>query len=211
MFTGIIEVIGIVDSCRFFSKRRSLALGIRVPKFSGSLKIGGSLAVNGVCLTVIRKKARRVYFDLVEETLRRSTFAVLRKGDRVNLERPLKPSGRLDGHLVLGHVDTTGAIRRILKKEGSQDFLIMFPGTLRPYIYEKGSVAVNGVSLTIGKVTGNHFWAHCIPHTLKSTNFQILKKGDKVNLEADALIKLAVKELEAKRFLSRTLKRVKVR
>lgn len=190
MFTGIVEAIGLVESIKINSKKSFLALSVHVPKFSKGLKIGGSLAVNGVCLTVTKKREFCVSFDVVEETIRRSTLALLSEGDQVNLERPMRASGRLDGHIVLGHVDATGVIDKISSKGAGRDIQITFPKKLRAYIFEKGSVAVDGISLTVGKTAANYFWVHCIPHTLLVTNLKRLKKGDRVNIEADALSKL---------------------
>lgn len=210
MFTGIVEATGYVKSCRFLPGRRSLVLGIRASKVSKSLKIGGSLSVNGVCLTVIKKSRTTFFFNVVRETLRRSTLARFEIGEKVNLERPMKLSGRLEGHLVLGHVDSVGSVMSVIHKGKEKDFLISFPTALKPYILEKGSIAVDGVSLTLGKIKDNRFWIHCIPHTLKSTNFDSFEKGVKVNLEADVLIKLAAKQFEARRYMARPRKRSKV-
>jgi riboflavin synthase len=210
VFTGIVETTGQVKSCRFSPGRRSLVLGIRAIKVSKNLKIGGSLSVNGVCLTIIRKSGNCLFFNVVRETLRRSTLSRFEIGEKVNLERPMKLNGRLEGHIVLGHVDSVGSVIRITKKGREKDFLISFPATLKPYILEKGSIAVDGVSLTLGKIMDNRFWVHCIPHTLKSTNFDSFKKGVKVNLEADVLTKLAAKQFEARRYILRTGKRSKV-
>ena len=209
MFTGIVEATGYVKFCRFLPGRRSLALGIRAPKVSKSLKIGGSLSVNGVCLTVIKKLGTCFFFDVVRETLRRSTLARFKIGEKVNLERPMKLSGRLEGHVVLGHVDSVGSVMSVTKKGKEKDFLISFPAALKSYILEKGSIAVDGVSLTLGKIMDNCFWVHGIPHTLKSTNFDSFKKDVKVNLEADVLTKLAIKQFEAKRYMASADKRSK--
>ena len=206
MFTGIVEATGHVKSCRFLPGRRSSVLGIHASKISKSLKIGGSLSVNGVCLTVIKKSGTCFFFNVVRETLRRSTLARFEIGEKVNLERPMKLSGRLEGHVVLGHVDSVGSVMSVTRRGKEKDFLISFPAALKPCILEKGSIAVDGVSLTLGKIMDNRFWMHCIPHTLKSTNFDSFKKGVKVNLEADVLTKLAAKQFEARRYTARTRK-----
>jgi riboflavin synthase len=198
MFTGIVETTGKVESCRFSSGRRSLLLQLRVPRLLRRLKIGGSLAVNGVCLTVIKKKGACVSFNVIRESVRRSMLGQLKKGDRVNLERPMKASDRLEGHIVLGHVDTVGVIRRVVKKGAEKDFQISFPAALKSHVLEKGSIAVDGVSLTLGKIQRQRFWIHCIPHTLRATNFGHYKEGTRVNLEADVLIKMAMKQLRSK-------------
>jgi len=167
-------------------------LEIEAPAVSKGLKIGGSLAVNGACLTVTGKKGSRLFFSVVEETKRRTALGRLKPGDPVNLERPLKFGQRMEGHFVLGHVDGVGEVRRVLSKGGERSFLISFPRPLTPYMVEKGSVAVDGVSLTLGKVRGGSFWIHCIPHTLRSTLFGAYRGKSKVNLEADILAKLVL-------------------
>ena len=192
MFTGIIEAVGLVGSCRPAARGKSFILEIRAPKFSRSLKVGGSLSVNGVCLTVIKKKRQHVFFNVIKETLERSTLPSLKAGDAVNLERPLKLNARIGGHFVLGHVDAVGRIRRIVARGNEKSFLVSFPKPLKPYILEKGSIAVDGVSLTVGKAGEGSFWVHGIPHTLKSTNFKNFREKTRVNLEADLLAKLAV-------------------
>ncbi len=189
MFTGIVEAQGIVRSSG--AKNRSLEIEIEPPKISRALKIGGSLMVDGVCLTVVRKKGKRFFFNLVGETIKRSTLGSLKFGDRVHLERALKVGGRIEGHLVLGHVDGVGTVQKILKKKDEKSFLISFPKKIKPYFIEKGSVAVDGVSLTIGRVTPGGFWVHLIPHTLTKTHLGNLRFNSKVNLEADIMAKLA--------------------
>ena len=171
-------------------------LEIEVPRISKHLKTGGSLSVNGVCLTVIRKKGRRVFFNVVGETQRRSTLGRLKPGDPVNLERPLKAGGRLEGHLVLGHVDATGKVLEVLSKGREKSFCISFPKNLRRYFVEKGSVAVDGVSLTLGRIRPGSFWVHMIPHTLSCTSSRWYQKNTRVNLEADILLKSAVRRFK---------------
>jgi riboflavin synthase len=196
MFTGIIEAIGTVQSCGYAGKSRTLVLELAIPKFSKSLKIGGSLAVNGVCLTVVKKKKTHVFFNVIRETVNRSTIGQMVKGDRINLERPVKAGGRLDGHIVLGHVDGVGTVKKIEKKGREKSFFIACPTKLKPYFFEKGSVAVDGVSLTIGKVKGAGFWVHCIPHTLKVTAMGRYEENTRVNIEADILAKKGRKKFK---------------
>ena len=200
MFTGIVETKGIVRSHGPIVGHRPVKLELHVPKFSRDLRIGGSLAVNGVCLTVIRRKGTNIFFDVVRETLKRSTLGSLKAGDAVNLERPMKLGRRLEGHIVLGHVDAVGRIQKTAKKGNGKDFFVLFPAKLKPFILEKGSIAVDGVSLTLGKIKGNGFWVHIIPHTLKSTNFGNHANGTRVNLEADFLLKSAVKKSKKRGF-----------
>lgn len=183
MFTGIIEGKGEVLS--FTTSKKAAGLKIWVPKVFCNAKIGASLAVNGVCLTVIKKSKNELSFDVIGETLKKSTFKKLKVGQKVNLERPIKASGRLDGHLVLGHVDGVGKIVSI--KE--QSYEISFPKRFKKFIAPKGSIAIDGTSLTIGKRSSSTFWVHLIPHTLKQTIFSEYQVGTLVNLETDILLK----------------------
>lgn len=193
MFTGIIEGRGIVKKIR--NKGTKVLLEIEIPKrVASSLKIGSSLAVNGVCLTVVSKKASVIGFNLLKETLKRTSFGELEPKGIVNVERPMKKNARVDGHFVLGHVDGLGVVEKIHANGAEKNFLIAYPKPLRRYFVEKGSVAIDGVSLTIGKISAEGFWIHCIPHSLKSTNLDTLKIGSKVNLEADILAKLILQK-----------------
>lgn len=178
MFTGIIEKIAIVDS---FKQGRLI---LSAPKYFDDVPIGGSVAVNGCCLTLVEKGAEKGHFDLVQETLNRTTFANVQSGDRVNLERPLQIGGRLDGHYVQGHVDGMGKIQ-----ETGTSMKISVTDDLLPYIMEKGSVAVDGISLTVGKVIGNSFFIHLIPHTLEQTTIGSKKLNECVNIETDIIAK----------------------
>jgi len=191
MFTGIIEAIGRLRACQ--TGKKETLLRIDTP-YSG-LKKGASLAVNGVCLTVVGRSKKRYSFHVLNETKKRSNLNKLRPGSFVNLERSLKASGRLEGHFVLGHVDGVGKVIKAVHKDREKSFLVAYPKNLRPYIFEKGSVGIDGVSLTLGKITPKGFWVHCIPHTLKATVLQYYKPGTPVNLEADILLKLAIKIL----------------
>lgn len=191
MFTGIIEVKGRVRGWRR-AKGAVDILEIEAARVSKNLKIGGSLAVNGACLTVTKKRGTHLFFNLVKETKKRTALQNLKPGDPVNLERPLSFGQRMEGHFVLGHVDGVGEVRKVLSKGGEKSFLISFPHALKPYMVEKGSVAVDGVSLTLGKVKGGSFWIHCIPHTLRHTLFGSYQVGSRVNLEADIIAKLVL-------------------
>ena len=165
-------------------------LEVAAPRaFCDSVKIGGSVSVNGVCLTVVKKTNGGILFELVGETKKRSTLGALRQKNAVNLERPLLWNGRLEGHFVLGHVDAVGRIKKISSAGKEKSFLVAFPGHLKRFILEKGCVAVDGVSLTVGRVLPGAFWVHLIPHTLKTTHFGSFKPGAAVNLEADILLK----------------------
>ncbi len=191
MFTGIIETRGIVRSA-FFSSVRASMLEIEPQKTLLGLKIGSSVAVNGACLTVFKKRGKRLFFQLVRETLHRTTLGGLKAGEKVNLERSMRVGARFEGHKVLGHVDGVGRVRKILEsRKNEKSIFIAFPGKFRPFLVEKGSIAVDGVSLTLGKVSKGGFWVHCIPHTLKITSLGGCKPGSRVNLETDVLAKLS--------------------
>src|SRR3989338_5244911 len=153
MFTGIIENKGTVKRWSRGGRGRAKILTLVCPAgFSKTLKVGGSVSVHGVCLTVIQKKPRQLSFHVVTETLKRAMLGSLGPGDRVHLELPLKMGARLDGHFVLGHVDGKGKILKVLRGKGGTDLLVGFPKALKAALVEKGSVAANGVSLTIGRV-----------------------------------------------------------
>ncbi len=191
MFSGIIETTGKVRAFKRLPGQTHM-LEIEAPKISKGLKIGGSVSVNGACLTLIKKKGPTLFFNVVQETRKRTVLSTLKSGDRVNLERPLRLRDRVEGHYVLGHVDGVGQIRRVLEKGKEKSFLISFPRGLKPYLVEKGSVAVDGVSLTVGKISRNACWVHCIPHTLSTTISHFYHAKTKVNLETDVLAKLAL-------------------
>lgn len=180
MFTGIIENQGRVESVHAGS------LSVSAPsRLIRSLKIGGSVAVNGACLTVVKKTAQKLFFDLLGETKKRTTLASLVAGESVHLELPLRFGDPVGGHFVSGHVEAVGEVLEIVQNGREKSFLIRFPKKLSPRIYEKGSVALDGVSLTLGKVKTGTFWVHVIPHTLKNTHLKNYKVGSKVNLETE--------------------------
>jgi riboflavin synthase len=185
MFTGIVEEAGIVEKVR--AGRRSTELTVRAPKIGRSLRIGNSVAVNGACLTVVGSRANILKFDVLAETLRRTNLEFVRSGSLVNLERPLRADARLDGHFVLGHVDARGKVRRF--ERDSKDYVLDVEAaqSVMRYIVEKGSIAVDGISLTVAGVSRNWFRIWIIPHTRDITNLQVCRAGDLVNLEADIL------------------------
>lgn len=185
MFTGIVERMGVIQ------KTPSGTLGVEVPAFWKDVKVGSSVLVHGTCLTVVRKTGRRLYFDVIAETKARTALGKLRPGEKVNLERSMMVGGRFEGHVVLGHVDGVGKVLKILVQKDQTSFLIGYPKPLKAYLVEKGSVAINGVSMTLGKIGKKAFWIHCIPHTYRRTHFGTLKAGDPVNLEGDILAKFA--------------------
>ncbi|MBI4433030.1 MAG: riboflavin synthase [Candidatus Omnitrophica bacterium] len=187
MFTGVVEAQGVVRGLH--SKKNGVTLELLLPS-RFRLALGSSLCVDGVCLTVVQKKRGSTFFDLLRETRRRTHLGRLSRGSKVNLERPLPWGGRLDGHLVSGHVDGRGIILKARSSGREKSFLIRPPKKLLRFIREKGSIAVNGVSLTIGVVRKNQFWVHCVPTTLTRTNLKALKPKASVNLEADLLMKM---------------------
>ncbi|MCW3042290.1 MAG: riboflavin synthase, alpha subunit [Actinobacteria bacterium] len=181
MFTGIIEEVGRVTAAG--GLRLAVSCGF------GDLGIGDSIAVNGVCLTVMELDAGTFAAELSEETLARTSLGTLTGGSPVNLERPVPVGGRLGGHVVQGHVDGTGTVAALDPQEGSVLMWIEAPRALQRYLVEKGSVAVDGVSLTVAGVRGDAFSVALIPHTLTATTLQSKAPGDAVNLEVDILAK----------------------
>lgn len=195
MFTGIIEEVGTVERL----ERRSTGgrLKVRCRSVLENLKEGSSLAVNGVCLTAVGPPAGVFVADISPETLRRSNLGDLRPGALVNLERPLTPSGRLDGHIVQGHVDATGEVVE-LRQAGESDWLlaVRFPSELAPFLVPKGSVALDGISLTIAEMEGDVIRVAVIPYTYRNTNLRARRRGDRINIECDILAKYVLKKLE---------------
>ena len=184
MFTGIIEAMGTIAEV----KRTGDGFRIRIETaLASSLKLGDSVAVNGVCLTVMLIDGEQVLADIGPETARVTTLAELQRGQPVNLERPLKSDGRVDGHFVLGHVDAVGTIEDIRQEGSSHWITIEFPPALAEYLVWKGSVALDGVSLTIAGLGERQFDVQIIPYTWANTTLRSLRKSDKVNLECDVL------------------------
>ena len=185
MFTGIVEEAGQVEQIR--TGKRSTELTVRAFKIGPALRVGNSVAVNGACLTVIASRRGVLKFDVLNETLQRTNLEFMRRGSLVNLERPLRADARLDGHFVLGHVDARGKVRRF-ERDGKDYVLdIKAPPSVMRYVVEKGSIAVDGISLTVAGVGRNWFRVWIIPHTRKITNLQTCRVGTCVNLEADIL------------------------
>jgi riboflavin synthase len=195
MFTGIVEAMGtVVEVADTGGKRR---LAIDAGGLAEGLGVGESVAVNGVCLTAVEVAGSVLAVEAVEETLARSNLGLLAEGSRVNLERPLRADGRFDGHIVQGHVDGVGRVRSVTPEGASIRLWIDAPPALRRYLAEKGSVAVDGVSLTVSGVDGTGFEVVLIPHTLEVTLFGARRPGDAVNLEADVIAKYVERLLEA--------------
>lgn len=185
MFTGIIEEIGLVSSVR--PRGGGAIIVVRAPRVLASSAVGDSIAVNGVCLTLTAVGDSEGHFDASAETLRRTTLCALKRGARLNLERALALGGRLGGHLVQGHVDATGTLRRLRPAGESQVMQYDAPSELRPLIVHKGSVAVDGVSLTVSALTTDGFEVSVIPHTLANTTLSGITVGATVNIETDII------------------------
>ena len=196
MFTGIVEETGAIAEVLTTSDGGS-RLRIETA-LAAQLAPGASLAVNGVCLTVVLTDAGRVLADIGPETARITTLGGLRPGQRVNLERPMRMDGRLDGHFVLGHVDGVGTVTGLRPEADSHWLTVAFPASLGPYFIRKGSVAVDGISLTIAGLAEGHFEVQVIPYTWSHTGLRHLQPGDTVNLECDMIGKYVVRALEAR-------------
>ena len=192
MFTGLIETIGTV---RILEGRGEGARLQLVTPLAVELSLGESLAVNGCCLTVTDLKEQGVSFDLLGETLARTNLGALKEGNRVNLERALRADDRFGGHFVQGHMDTTAEVISAGRKGEDLQLRIDLPEAGARYLVEKGSIAVNGVSLTVASLEVDSFTLWIIPHTLRETNLGDLKQGDRVNLEYDMLAKYAERQL----------------
>jgi riboflavin synthase len=194
MFTGIIEGLGKVVSLLPHADGKTLTLTL--PFKEDGLTIGQSLAVNGVCLTLASIGKKTGIFDLSLTTLNHTNLGILRPGDLVNLERPLRLNQELGGHLVTGHVDVTSPIEEI---KGRQ-IRFSIPEAIRGYVVSKGSVAIDGISLTIASIEERSFWVTIIPHTWKHTNLKKRRKGDRVNLETDLIAKYVDRLLKVRPF-----------
>jgi riboflavin synthase len=187
MFTGIIEEIGSIR--RLATVPSGARLEISAGKVLEDAKLGDSIAVNGVCLTVVAQGSDYFAADVSAETLRRTSLKAARVGGRVNLERPLTPSARLGGHIVQGHVDGTGEFIEARQAGEGWAVRVGFPPELGRYIVEKGSIAVDGISLTVAALAAQWFEIAIIPHTWRATNLSTLERGAPVNLEVDIIAK----------------------
>jgi riboflavin synthase len=197
MFTGIIEATATV--ARLDPKGGGARVTIETTRPLPKLVLGESIAVNGACLTVTGFRGRRFTVDVSPETLRRTTLGGLRPRDPVNLERALRMGDRLGGHLVQGHVDGTGTLEAITPDRDWSLYRFRAPNALAPYLVEKGSVAVDGVSLTVFACRGGRFSVALIPHTLAATTLGRRRPGDAVNVEADVLLKQIAAMLRSRR------------
>ena len=195
MFTGLVESIG---SVRSLERRGDAArLTLETP-LAPELSLGESLAVNGCCLTVTATDGGSASFDLLGETLARTNLGGLAPGARVNLERALRADGRFGGHFVQGHIDTTTKVISAETKGADLNLIIVLPEAGARYLIEKGSIAVNGVSLTVASLGEDRFGLWIIPHTLQETNLGDLRAGSPVNLEYDMLAKYAERQIAAR-------------
>lgn len=185
MFTGLVEEKGRLI------KKTPTGLGFNftfsAEKVLDDIAVGSSISVNGCCLTVVSMEAGTFSVDAIEETLKKTNLGLLKEGDEVNLERPLKTEDRLGGHFVLGHVDTTGIVSSVEELTNSHFMRISFADEFSKYLIYVGSVAIDGVSMTVAELKKNEFGVGIIPHTWKETVFSNRKAGDKVNLEFDVL------------------------
>lgn len=193
MFTGIIESFGVIKRVESNGEGKVLHIGCDLD-LSAS-KIGDSIAVNGACLTAVKLDRHSFTVDMAPETVERTTFKHLTPGSRVNIERALKLSDRIDGHLVSGHIDGTGIISSITKKSNALIVQVDVPEDLAADMIEKGSIAIEGISLTINKCTGTNFEVSIIPHTADITTIGQKRVGDKVNIETDMIGKYVKKIL----------------
>ena len=185
MFTGIVEEVGKVDNIKKGVK--SSIITIIANKIFEDIHIGDSIAVNGVCLTVTNFNDNTFTADVMNETLSRSSLGGLSKGSYVNLERAMPANGRFGGHIVSGHIDGTGEITKIQKDDNAIWYTVKANDSLMKYIVEKGSIAIDGISLTVAKVSDKNFSVSIIPHTAKETILSHRKIGDNVNLENDII------------------------
>jgi riboflavin synthase len=187
MFTGIIEELGRVQSVKHDGENARIVIDART--VVEGTKHGDSIAVNGVCLTALDITPNSFAADVSKETLERSTLGRLKPNSAVNLERAVTPATRLGGHIVQGHVDATGKFLGVIDHGGSWTVRVAYPREIAPYLVFKGSVSVEGISLTIAALTDEYFEIAVIPKTWEVTNFSQLRPGDEVNLEADVIAK----------------------
>jgi len=187
MFTGLIEEVGTVAAVR--TGNRSTRLQIAAPQIAKQTRTGDSIAVNGCCLTLASRRGNDLTFDLLEETIARTNLKKLRRNDQINLERPLRADGRLGGHFVQGHIDCASPILAFDKKDVDFRLEISLPAEFASYVAPKGSIAVNGISLTAAEVLPGSFVAWIIPYTKEHTNLDGAEADDSVNLEFDILAK----------------------
>ena len=197
MFTGLVEELGTVLWIRVTD--RGTQLQINAPGIAETVETGDSISVNGCCLTVTAHRAEQITFDLLEETLERTNLRALRRDNRVNLERPVSGQGRLGGHFVQGHVDCSAAIISFEPLGPDYRLEVQLPSEFAHYVAWKGSIAVNGISLTIAELLPESFAVWIIPHTYRATNLQEAHPGELVNVEFDILAKYVERMMVAHR------------
>ena len=194
MFTGIVEGIGKIEKISKNTKNRSaIQMTVNLGKHAKGLKIGQSVALNGVCLTATKLSKSNCIFEMIGETTLKTDLGNLKPGDIVNIERSLKTGDRLEGHFVLGHVDGVCIIKKIQNKPKEVQVWFEVPKKLSKYVVKKGSIAVDGISLTVVDVKNNLASVCLIPHTIEITNFKTKNVGDKLNIETDILGKYILK------------------
>lgn len=194
MFTGIVEEIGKVKQIQ--NGTNACILTVSANKILEDVRIGDSIAVNGTCLTVCRADGNSFSADVMPETMRRTNLGMLRAGSPVNLERAMAANGRFGGHIVSGHIDGTGSIVSMKREQNAVWVTISADSSVLRYIVEKGSVAIDGISLTVAKVTDRSFAVSVIPHTAQETTLLSKATGDYVNLECDIIAKYTEKLLK---------------
>jgi riboflavin synthase len=197
MFTGIVEELGTVDGLE--DQGDAVRLTVRGPLVTTDAGLGDSIAVNGCCLTVAERDGETFTADVMHETLAKTSLGGLRPGDRVNLERAVTPTTRLGGHVVQGHVDAAGTLRRRTPSEHWELVEVAMPAELARYLVPKGSVTVDGVSLTVVEVGDDAFTVSLIPETLARTTLGLKQPGDPVNLEVDVMAKYVERLLQERK------------
>lgn len=193
MFTGIIEATGIVKEVMIQGTNRTFIIESAI---SNQLHTDQSVSHNGVCLTIEQADATSHQVTAIEETIHKTNCGNWQKGTRINLERCMVMNGRIDGHIVQGHVDATATCKEIIEKAGSVEFTFAFDEKFAPLLIEKGSVCLNGISLTVFNVSRNTFTVAIIPYTFNNTNIQQLRSGDTVNIEFDVIGKYLLRHKE---------------
>jgi riboflavin synthase len=194
MFTGIIVGTGKVTKLEQKTKNRSaIQMTVDLGKYASGLKIGQSVAINGVCLSATKISKNKCIFEMIDETTKKTDLGNVKAGSTVNVERSLKVGDRLEGHFVLGHIDGVATITKIEKKPKEVKFWFKIPKKLTKYIVKKGSIALDGISLTLVDVKKDIASVCLIPHTINVTNFKSKKIGDKLNIETDVLGKYILK------------------
>lgn len=195
MFTGIVEGMAKVKAISKSSKGAETIIRVKLGRLAEGLKVGNSVCINGACLTVTELSKSEAEFQVVAETIRRTNLGQIKVGDKVNIERSLRVGDRLEGHFVLGHVDGTGIIDDIIKLASETKFWIKLDKNLEKSIVSKGSITVDGVSLTLVDVEEDRVSVSLIPYTLRETTLGIRSQGDKVNIETDILGKYVANNL----------------